>query len=668
MSVSFAKRFAEDCRGNVTIMMVFLLPLLIGVAALVAEYGYGLVVKGENQRVADLSAYAAALAYETTNSEESMQQAAERAAELNGVPGASATASFGPSPRTSGSNAITVRINTENRLFLAPVLGVGTTLPISASATVEIGGQAESCILALDPSQSGVTLTGGTAITANKCAVASNASISVPCGTSITSSAVSYNSSPPSVGCSNGLVSPDGSSVKIVKASTPDPLATNAGILAATGRFAIVRAQNSPFEPNVSVPTGVDLEFPWWNDPAFLSKVDAIGCSASYVSSAWNVTCPSGGTYNFRNLVLRTVVNFNIDGSDITTYNFSGDLKADGGTLKLGPGNYNIAGRIDVGNGTLSIGHGNFRIAKGIKVGGNGSLKMGYGTFRIGQIADNCIGGRFSICVEGSGRLEIEGPSDFELSSGIYAQGSGKVILGKDETQNTYRIGSSSNGFALNSAGSAQIIFGDALGNSSVFQLGGNVSVTGGGTCTVFPAADEHDIRGYLLAGGAAYLRSGTYTIDGYAAFGAHNSGNANCEGFGDIGVKAENVSLVLSGTSTASGACSGQVFCVASGYSNVTITAPTSGPMAKLAIIGPTTSGLTGGAALNQGARNASISGALYFPNGAFSMSGGASIGGGSSQCLQIVGSRVSLSGGTAASSTCVGGSGGSSTVRLIN
>jgi hypothetical protein len=123
---------------------------------------------------------------------------------------------------------------------------------------------------------------------------------------------------------------------------------------------------------------------------------------------------------------------------------------------------------------------------------------------------------------------------------------------------------------------------------------------------------------------------------------------------------------MVIGGTNLpSSGTCSGQAFCLGAGYSTVKITAPSA---TKLAVIGPTSSGAAG-ATMTQGASGSSISGAFYFPRGPVQMSGGANIADGTGSCLQIVGSRVTLTGGTTAASACVsGGSTGSGSVMLVD
>lgn len=87
---------------------------------------------------------------------------------------------------------------------------------------------------------------------------------------------------------------------------------------------------------------------------------------------------------------------------------------------------------------------------------------------------------------------------------------------------------------------------------------------------------------------------------------------------------------------------------------------------MAGLAVIGPT-DGRTAGATLAAGASNARISGAFYFPTGPIVMGGGSGLSGGGSDCLQLVGSRISLSGGASAASDCLAGGLGGETKKVV-
>jgi hypothetical protein len=121
--------------------------------------------------------------------------------------------------------------------------------------------------------------------------------------------------------------------------------------------------------------------------------------------------------------------------------------------------------------------------------------------------------------------------------------------------------------------------------------------------------------------------------------------------------MSGSGVTFVISATSTpSSGSCLGQAFCVASGYNHVTLTAPASGDTAQLVVIGPTSSANTAGATFAEGAVNTSLSGSFYLPHGPLTLSGGASVGNGTGQCLEMIASQISLAGGTALASSCTG------------
>src|SRR4051794_7341011 len=91
-------RFARERSGNVLIISALSMPVLIGMGALVAEYGGALLTRSENQRIADMSSFAGALAYAGTKNETNMQNAAKNVAVLNGIPATSVTVTLGTSP------------------------------------------------------------------------------------------------------------------------------------------------------------------------------------------------------------------------------------------------------------------------------------------------------------------------------------------------------------------------------------------------------------------------------------------------------------------------------------------------------------------------------------------------------------------------------------------
>lgn len=639
------RRFLKDERGGIAIMSVLLLPVTIGFVALVGEYGNGLLGRAENQRVADIAAYAGALAYLNSKDTSDMTNAANRAAELNGIPSSSVTAGLVPSPRGIGE-AVAVSISTQQQLILATIVGADTSMEVRANAIAEFsGGSNPACLIALDGSLSGITLSGGTSIQANDCAVASNATISVPCGTSIIAEEVSYNSATTPLQPCNGIRAPGGGAPAMTKAAVEDPFAGNAAIGTATGRITGVRNLTAPPAPIVS--GGFDIDF-GWDQGKTTEAAGKIRCTASWASPKWTLTCPRGGTYYFGKLTMGGGISLEVKLSgtslDATTFNASGEILLSAAAASFPAANYNLA--------------------RGITTSGNMIATFGAGAYKMGRSATSCNGAFFSICQNGSS-LKFEGGSAFELSSGVYNKGGSTLVMGTG-SGNSFKIGASSAGDAVSMGGGSKTSFGDAT-PSGLFQLAGNLNMaSGGGSCLSIGAAVEHDIAGFLSAAGGIRLGAGRYTIDGYMALGASGGGNVTCDGE-TIGVLARDVTIVLSGKTTpVSGSCAGKAFCIGAGYGSVVLKAPTSGSMMNLAVIGPSAN--TSGATVTEGG-NAQISGAFYFPKGPVTLSGGAAVSGGADECLQLIAAQLTLSGGAKAFSSCKtdGGSGGGSKIVTL-
>ena len=635
--------FARDRRAAVSIVAALSLPALIAFSSLVAEYGHGLLVKTENQRVADLAAYAGALAYNTNGTTTSMTSAANAVAALNGVASTNVSASLVSSPTGDGNQAVQVTVSSSLPLYLASVVGGATALPVSAASYAELNVQTSGCIIALSSGCAGVALSGGTAVTASGCSVSSNASETVPCGTSITAQSVTYNSAAPTVGCS-GIHGPGGASPTISQKATADPLAGNSGVTAATGHLTSVSSMSAPAAPTVTA--GGDVDFAY-NTASTQAQLTTDHCSGTFASNTWTVTCSGYSSYTFGNITTGggITVNFNTGGSASTTYNFSGSIKNTGTAMTFGPGTYNIAGGLSTGGGTTTT--------------------FGAGTFNIGKASFSCNGANYSICNTGT-ILTFGGPSSFTLQGGVYNGGGSKLVLGSSGTGNSFLVGPSSGGNAFYIGGGATTTLGDATDAGSVFQLVGNFNVSsGGGSCTTISAAAQHDIQGYFITAGGSILGSGVYSVTQYVDLGGSAGGDVTCNGV-TVGMSGTGVTWVIGGASTpASGSCSGQSFCIAAGYGHVTMTAPTSGATQGLVVVGPASN--TGGALFAEGASNTSLSGAFYFPQGSISLSGGSSVGGGAGQCLELIGTQVTLSGGTTAASNCVGGGSGSVKIALV-
>ena len=637
-------RFIGCRKAAVSVVVALSLPALIAFSSLVAEYGHGLLVQSENQRVADLAAYAGAMAYNANGTTSSMTSAANAVASLNGVPSSGVTASLVSSPTGDGNQAVKVLVSTSLPVYLASVVGGSTSLPVKASSYAELNVHTAGCIIALSAGGAGVTLSGGTAVTASGCSVSSNASEAVPCGTSITAKSVTWDTSAPTVGCS-GIHGPGGTTASISQKLIGDPLSGDAGVASAVSHLTGVSSLTSPAAPSVT--GGGDVDFAY-STSSTQAQLAADNCSGTFASNTWTVTCSGHTAYTFGKITTGggITVNFNTGGSSSTTYNFSSYIKMTGTAISFGPGTYNIAGGLYTGGGTTTT--------------------FGAGAFNIGKASNSavsCGGANYSICHNGT-TLTFGGPSSFQLQGGIYNSGGSVMTLGSSGTGNSFQIGSSSAGYALQFGGGATIKFGDASDTGSLFQVVGNFQ-TSGGSCVTIGAAAQHDFYGYVNTAGGTILGSGVYSVTDYVDLGGSAGGDVSCSG-STVGMSGTGVTFVIGGASTpTSGTCSGDAFCVAAGYGHVTLTAPAAGDTAGLVVIGP--SSHTSGALFGEGASNTSLSGAFYFPQGAITLSGGASVGGGTGQCLQLIGTQVTLTGGTTAASNCLSSTASVSRIALV-
>jgi hypothetical protein len=649
----------DDVRGSISVLSALTIVAVIGFSALALEFGHGLLQRVENQRIADVAAYGGALVYNSTGSSSSTSSAVGNIAALNGLSSTAANSSVVSSPTSDGNNAVKVTVTTNVPLYLAQLIRANTTMGVSATSYAEVNATAPGCIIALKGSGSGISLSGGTSITANNCAVASNNAVTLVGGTKITTKNLDYSTSY-SVSGGSSIVPPSGtSSVTYSKSTTADPLSSNSEVSGATSRISTVSSITSPSGPSVS--GGSNVVFGW--SSTSMSIGSPTPCTAARVGSTWTVTCAGSTTYTFGNISLGggITVNFNTGGSSSITYNFNGNIDGSSGTaLSFGPGTYNVKG--------------------GIIAAGSLPMTFGAGAFNIGTTSCSGTSG-YSICLSGSARLTFGGPSTFVLAGGIYQGASGMppnaaLSLGYGSSSNSFNIGKSSNGYSLNEANGATL-FGDASGTGDLFQMAGSLT-TSGGTCVAVSAAAEHDINGYINGAGGISLGSGIYTVNGYVALGNSGGGDvSNCPTSGTTtGLSAIGVTLVISGASTVSCGSTTSAFCLGAGYSTVKLTAPTStstlgSSTAGLAVIGPQSTSNTAAAAFTSGATNTQVSGAFYFPNGPVTMSGAATLHDtvDSGACLELIGSQVTLSGGSATGSTCAGLGTGSTgtTVSLV-
>jgi hypothetical protein len=638
--------FAKRETGAVAVIAGLAIPVLLGFAGLALEYGQLLVVRAEAQRTADLASHAGAVAYGRTGSTGPMVDAARAVARLNGFSDGEIVVELDASVASASGAAVRATITAPKPLLLPRLVGGDASVDVVASAVAGTMAGEPACIQALDPDGSGITMSGSASVVTDECAVASNAEVNAPCGTSIITDSLSYDAGPhPLPEWCETIRAPDGGATQITRRSTPDPLAGAAAISLATDQMALTAALAPP--DDVIVATGPNIDF-GWNQNATIAQAQAVGCTASFTSSnsTWTFACPGLSTVNIGNVTLGggLRLRFNPGAPQATVYNLSGGIRNNGASMIFEGGTYNVA--------------------KGINTGGGSITEFGAGSYRVGRSTQSCGGAYYSIC--NTSRLFFDGPSAFVLPGGVRNDGGAILTLGT-ESGNSFRFGPSSNGNAISVGGGSMTYMGDA--NDRVFEAAGRIDGGGGGSCLMFPAAELHQINGSIVASGAIRFGAGFYAINGYMHLGSNGGGSALCGGE-MISVEAADTTFVISaaGTEPSGWDCRGQAFCVTAGYSNVRFKAPQSGPFTDLAVIGPLDPSRSAGALFAAGASGSQMWGALYFPNGPITLTGGASANAGAAGCLQMIGAQITMSGGTSVASECnMPQSGGAGQVTLL-
>jgi hypothetical protein len=389
-------KILSDIRGSISVMGAFVLIGVIGVSALALEYGHGLLQKVENQRVADLAAYGGALVYGSTSSTSD----ASNIASLNGL-SSGVTPSVVTSPTGDGNNSVKVTVTTNVPLLLARVLTTNTTMPVTSTSYAEIKSSAPGCIIALSGSGTGVTMSGGTNISTNNCAVASDNSFTLSGGAALVTATLDYAKAAPSVSGGASITAPSGKTLQENKVTTTDPLSPSSGstgsaeVTNVTARLSTVASISSPAAPSVTVPSS--------STTTAFTKTGVTGlpaaCADTLSGTVYTITCSgtatfgtitvnkvtvtlntsSGNTYNFsKNPPWPSGVTLAGSGG---TYGFAAGLTTSGGTYPAGT--YNVIGSIDA-TGTTTFGAGTYNVTQQIITGGGSTTTFGAGTFNLG--------------------------------------------------------------------------------------------------------------------------------------------------------------------------------------------------------------------------------------------------------------------------------------------
>lgn len=492
--------FRSDRRGSVSLLGVLALLSLIGTAAFAVELGQGYRSKISLQGPADAAALAAANAYVQSPDDAVLAAAAKDVALANGILPQRVTVRHITGYSATISDVVQVTITTSIPLHLARIFTPKTSYDVTVASIASLPSrQAPPCILALAPSN-GVTLSGGTSVSASNCALLSNGPIAISGGSTISAKAVTSSGD---IGLSGGsglkadtityggsLTNAGGSSVtgRQVKAtgSTPDPLANNSALAAAFSRLGSYTAPR-----RASVPTGDDLSLSYYP-----TTMTFQGKTGTLSDGTW--TFPAG-EYHFANL--------------------------NTGSLKLniqGPSVVTVSGSVTVGGGGgLMLPDGPVTINAPVALSGGTTLTVGAGRHYFGSIS---LGG---------GSTATIGAGDMDVAGAILVDGGGsRLTVGAGN----YAIGNDGKGTAIGLSGGSEASFGDGA-----FSANGAVK-TAGGSNIVFGATGTHYINGDLDLNGGSTFGSGTYLINGGFT---NNTGGT---------MAGRDVSFILAGTLKAAG------------------------------------------------------------------------------------------------------------------
>lgn len=452
------------------------LPAMIGIAAFSIELGQGYQAKIAYQGIADAAALAAANAYSTTKSEATLNATALNITNMNGVASANVAVTHLSNYSSSVSDAVQVVLTKTVPVYFARIFNSQASYTVSVVSIASLATSATpACVIALSTSSTGISLSGGTRLTAPQCGIASNAAISVIGGSSISAKATTSSTSVSVDGGSSITADPViyGSSVSITGGSsitgtqthksnsTADPLANSTALAAAQSLLGTYTAPTMP-----TVPTGADMS------PGYYPTTMTFqGYTGTLSGSTW--TFPAG-TYNFHNLN-------------------TGSL-----TVKIqGPSTVTVSNQLTIGGGgKLIVGDGPVSINAPVNLSGGTSMVLGAGRHYLGAVT---VGGGSSVTL-GAGDLDVNGALNISGGGSSMTVGAGNYAIGHD---------TSSPARAIYLGGSSVLTFGNGT-----FSANGAIATDGNSTIT-FGQTANHLINGNLNLMGNVNFGAGTYTING---------------------------------------------------------------------------------------------------------------------------------------------------------
>jgi hypothetical protein len=418
----FARLFAAE-RGSIMVLAALSLTAVMGMSGLAVEVGTGYAAKTRNQRVADMAALGAALAYQANSSPNEAAQTAKDIVAASGLPVSAATVSF---PATG----VQVQVTTAVPVRLASLITNVASYNVSNSAIASLGtNKSPACVMALSSNATnGVGIKGNSTLNNPGCAVVSNSPVSVQGSSQLTATKITA----PSIEATGS------STIKGTQAtgsSASDPLSTNAALVAAFAKLGVT----APMNPPTFTVTSTNWSFPS-SSSAYSALAATDPVKANCTLSGQIYSC-NQGTYNINNLTVPS--GYTVTFAGTSTISVVGALSANGATLNGSQATYNfknsfgtgwsssptfgdiaslyVGGSVGYSGSGNVIGAGKVVINGTLSVGGASSLTIGAGTHIFGGIS-----------VSGSGLLTI-GDGDLSIDGDVSTQGNSTINFGAGE-------------------------------------------------------------------------------------------------------------------------------------------------------------------------------------------------------------------------------------------
>lgn len=617
------RRFAVDARGAVAVIGALSLTTLVGMGAFAVEISRGYAADAANQRIADMAALAGALAYNVNNNTTQMTATAKAVVAAQGLPASAATVSLVTDAATS-KQLVQVSVTTAVPLALGRVFTAALSYDVTAvgsATTTTTTTTAPPCIAALSSTPTyGITMNGGTSLSAPGCSVNTNAGITVPWGTYISAKQAVAGKSVDNPG--NGLTtSPTAANIQQNKANAAsDWMKDNSALKSALCQVNKLTTTN-------------DTDYAD-NNTACISELVT---PTSYTNSStddWNLNySPASNVAGFRTGNNTYVIPSSGSLRQIRSLTLAGGITA---TFQ-GPVNLRI-NSVDMSGEGLTIGDGDVVVIGTFGFNSGNTITIGNGNHSFGSLA--VTGGR--VLNIGTGNLNVTGAVTMDGGSYIYAN----VGVG-----NTVAIGNNGTN-AISIAGGSKMCFAGGTGVSNgscyapsaaagTFSANGQISTSGGSTI-VFPKAATHIINGNLSLNGSSTFGSGLYVIRGNFT---NNTGGT---------MTGTDVTFALGGTFTLSGGTS------------LDLAAP--GASSSYGISGLLIATKSSAATLIGGGSNNKYAGLLYAPKSDLTINGGGSMSANGSACLMMILNTLTLQqGGAASTGACSSLSGGSSSAANV-